>query len=168
MKFAIEQEAFSGPLGVLLELLEKNELEITDVNLAHIADQYLAHLAENDVLSEELADFLLIASRLIYLKTRELMPYLRSAEEDEQIENLEDQLRLYRLFAAAADKIDEAYSIAHQSFARPFVKVKQVQAQQPLFSMAPNVTTAVLRESFGRSKETRTHLRSARNINPNE
>jgi len=88
MSFTVSQEKFSGPLQILLELLDKKELEIKDVALAEIADDYLDYMDRTEVPPEAMADFLVIASRLIYLKSRELMPFLRIEEEDEKIENL--------------------------------------------------------------------------------
>lgn len=146
MAFTVAQETFSGPLGLLLELLDKNELEIKDVALAKITDDYLAYLDANEVPSEELADFLVIASRLIYIKSRALMPYLRIDEEEEKVTSLEDQLRLYRMFADAANRIQDQYSGDRYSFRRPFVKVKR--KEQPSFLPAQNITGVSLRAAF--------------------
>lgn len=147
MVFAVLQETFSGPLGLLLELLDKRELEIKDVNLAKIADDYLAYMDQQDVSSEEMADFLVIASRLIYLKSKELMPYLRIEEEEEAVTSLEDQLRLYRMFMQAAGKIEERYAGPEKIFMRPFTKGKKIE--EPAFIEPKNVTTSALREAFG-------------------
>lgn len=146
MTFAVKQETFSGPLGLLLELLDKNELEIKDVALAKITDDYLAYLDANPVPPEELADFLVIASRLIYIKSRELMPYLRIDEEDEKAASLEDQLRLYRMFVEAADRLQNDYAGPRHSFRRPVVKVRR--SEQPSFLPAENITGLSLREAF--------------------
>ncbi len=146
MEFAVKQEAFSGPLGLLLELLDKRELEITDVALADIADEYLARLESAKVAPEEMADFLLIAARLIYLKSRELMPYLRLDDEEEQVDQLEEQLRLYRLFVEAAERIDAKFSDPQRSFERPFARIRV--DQQPTFAPADNVTVDGLRGAF--------------------
>jgi len=145
MQFAVAQEAFSGPLGLLLELIEKQELEITKVSLAKVAEEYLLHLEAHEVPGDELADFLLVASRLIYLKSRELMPYLRMDDEEDSADKLQDQLRLYREYAAAARELEERYLKARM-FIRPFVKPKQTQ--QPVFAPATNVTAEGMREFY--------------------
>ena len=146
MEFAVEQKAFSGPLGLLLELLDKRELEITDLALSQIADEYLSRLEQSDVAPEEMADFLVIAARLIYLKSRELMPYLRIDEEDEQVGQLEEQLRLYRLFVEAAGRLEERFVDATRSYERPFVRVRQ--EQEVVFVPAELVTPTSLQEAF--------------------
>ncbi|MCH8049118.1 segregation/condensation protein A [Patescibacteria group bacterium] len=146
MVFAVEQEKFSGPLGLLLDLLAKKELEIKDVALAQIADGYLAYLDAHDVPPDEMADFLLVASRLIYIKSRELMPYLRQDEEEEQVESLEDQLQLYRMFADAASRLQELYKGRRNIFDRPYVKVKL--KTQPEFVEPVGVGLGSLGEAF--------------------
>ncbi len=148
MSFVVEQKVFSGPLALLLDLLDSKELEIKDVSLGAIADEYLNYLQVQSVPSDELADFLLIASRLIYIKTRELVPYLRSPEEEEQVENLEEQLRLYRLFSSAADSLQELYRSKQYGHTRPYRKKVNTQVSEPVFSMPPHLTTEDLKKSF--------------------
>lgn len=121
MEFAVSQESFSGPLGLLLELIEKRELDITKVSLASVADDFLQRLAEQKVPPEELADFLLIAARLIYLKSRELMPYLRLEDEEQGADALAEQLRIYREFVAAAERL-EARFMRSNLYARPALR----------------------------------------------
>jgi segregation and condensation protein A len=77
-----------------------------------------------DVPHDELADFLLVASRLIYLKSRELMPYLVVDEEEEK-ESLEDQLRMYRLFVEAAERLEGLYKGEAQGFIQPFIRSRR-------------------------------------------
>ncbi len=145
MAFATKQEVFTGPLGLLLELLDKKELEIKDVALAGIANDFLDYLEEHEVPSDELADFLLVATRLIYLKSRELMPYLET-EAEENIVPLEEQLRLYREFVEAADVLETKFLSAFHLFRRPFKKIEVARTQD--FVAAPNVTPTTLAESF--------------------
>lgn len=139
------QEAFAGPLGLLLELIEKDRLEITQVSLAKVAEEYLQHLEAHEVPANELADFLLVASRLIYLKSRELMPYLRIDDEEAGADKLQDQLRLYQEYAAAARELEERYLKARM-YVRPFVKPKLVE--QPAFMPPANMTLAGLQELY--------------------
>lgn len=146
MSFAVTQEVFVGPLGLLLELIEKEELEITRVSLAKVAEDYLAYLEIHEVPGNELADFLLVASRLIYLKSRELMPYLRLDDEEDQVDKLKDQLRLYQEYAAAARELEARY-LKQRMFTRPFVKIKQIQTE-PAFIPPTNVTIDGLRDIY--------------------
>ncbi len=106
--YKITIPTFSGPLDLLLHLIERNELDITAISLATVADQYLQQidkLKENNV--EDLMDFLVIGARLLVIKSRALLPQLPpelAGENDEEdpAETLARQLRLYRRFKLAA------------------------------------------------------------------
>ncbi len=148
MAFVVESSGFSGPLGLLLELLDKRELQIRDVSLVKIADDYLAYISATDVPTEELADFLLVASRLIYLKSRELLPFLRTSEDDEKVGELEDQLRLYRLFVDAAGRLEERYESAFHAFAATTPRWKKVESTELLFSPGKMISQSALHDSF--------------------
>ncbi len=121
MPFTVQHEEFQGPLGLLLELINERKMEIGEVSLCKVADEFLKFINENDVPTEELADFLIVASRLIYLKSRALMPYLKIDEEDAAAAKLEDQLRLYQEFVAAAAKLEEKWG-SRMMFKRPLIK----------------------------------------------
>jgi segregation and condensation protein A len=142
----IKQEAFCGPLGLLLELLEKHELEIKDVNLAKVTDEYLDRMNRGSVIPEEMADFLVIASRLIYLKSKELLPYLKLDDEEEKVDDLEEQLRIYRLFVNAADNLEAQFLKPIKSYLRPYSKL--VIDQGNGFYPAENITLANLNQAF--------------------
>ena len=105
----IKIEQFEGPLALLVKLIDKAELDITQVSLAMVADQYIAHLKRLVNLDpEEMADFLVIASRLLLIKSKALLPYLLP-EEEEAIEDLEEQLRMYKEFLEATKKVSEKF-----------------------------------------------------------
>ncbi len=143
MDFAVSQEAYSGPLGLLLELIEKRSLDITKVSLAAVADEFLVRINEQKVPPDELADFLLIAARLIYLKSRELMPYLRMDDEEQGADELAEQLRIYREFVAAAERL-EARFMQSNLYTRPVVK----RAFTPAFVAPLGVTAGVLADIY--------------------
>lgn len=145
MAFAVAQGTFEGPLGLLLELIEKAELQITDVSLAKVAEDYLAYIDSHEVPPAEMADFLLVATRLIYLKSRELLPFLQTPDEDASAERLKDQLRIYREYAQAAERLQKLYG-GQLLVPRPFVV--RVRDTTPQFAPASNVTMQALNESF--------------------
>jgi len=116
----IKIEKFEGPLGLLLQLIEKEELDITQISLAKIADQYIEYIRNADNLKpEELADFLVVAAKLLLIKSRALLPFLKG-EEEEEIQEFEDQLRMYKEFLEAAKKIEAIIGKRRFSFAREF------------------------------------------------
>lgn len=105
MHFKLKQ--FEGPLELLLELIEKEELDITELSLAHVADQYLDFIRNNDNIHlDNLAEFLSVASKLILIKSRALLPILEFSEEEEgEIKDLTRQLEEYRKFKEAAIRL---------------------------------------------------------------
>lgn len=98
--YQVKTDQFEGPLDVLLALIEKNELDITRLSLARVADQFVAHMETNTAIPlETLADFLDVAARLLLLKSKALLPVLQfTEEEEEEIADLEERLRVYALF----------------------------------------------------------------------
>lgn len=105
--FVVEQEEFNGPLDLLLHLIQRDELDITSVSLAQVTDGFLSYLDKNEDMPEyELADFLMIASRLLYLKSRAILPAVFMPEEEEEVD-LAAQLRMYKAFVEASKQIEE-------------------------------------------------------------
>jgi segregation and condensation protein A len=110
---AISLPVFEGPLDLLLHLIERDDLDITAVSLVAVADQYLAAIHRDDgVDPQALAEFVAIGAKLIYLKSRALLP--RSAEEAEALledddvgRELVDLLLEYRRFGEVADILQE-------------------------------------------------------------
>jgi segregation and condensation protein A len=103
--YKVNVEHFEGPLDLLLQLVEQNELEITKISLATVAEQFVQYMQSQAVPPEELADFLVVASKLVYLKSQLLLPDFKDQEMEEG-PDLEAQLRQYQMFVAAARQID--------------------------------------------------------------
>ena len=75
--YEIKIEKFEGPLDLLLKLIEREELDITQVALLKVTDQYIENLRKlTEIPAEELADFLVVAARLLYLKSKMLLPLM--------------------------------------------------------------------------------------------
>lgn len=108
MQHHFRLEQFEGPLEVLLTLIEKEKLDITELSLAKIADQYLQFIESSEEISlENLSAFLSVATRLILIKSRALLPVLTFTEEEEQsIEDLETHLRLYQRYRDGAKTLE--------------------------------------------------------------
>ncbi len=105
--YPVRLPIFDGPIELLLHLIERQELDITEVSLMAITDQYLRAIeALQEIEPEALADFLVVAARLLYIKSRGLLPQPEVEEEEEkQSEALLQQLLDYRRFKAAADEL---------------------------------------------------------------
>lgn len=137
-------EQFQGPLDLLLQLIEGQKLDISQVALAQVTDQYLGYLDKlENIAAEELADFLVIATKLLVIKSKLLLPQLADEEED-SAQELEAQLRMYRDYQEAAQLIEKMISEEKFSFSREKIAV----TLQPAFSPPGNVTADLLQEIF--------------------
>lgn len=100
--FKVKQETFEGPLDLLLTLIEQRQFHISDIALSRITDDFLLYLkAFPHFPIAESAQFALIASTLLLIKSKALLPGLcLSPEEEESIEELEHRLKLLKRFRA--------------------------------------------------------------------
>lgn len=113
----VKLEQFEGPLDLLLKLIEEEKLSITEISLATVTEQFFHYLSSLEInRSDELADFLVIATRLVYLKSKQLLPYLNPAE-DEGV-SLADQLKLYKKYADASKLVEERWKLGWHAYGR--------------------------------------------------
>jgi segregation and condensation protein A len=108
--FEVELEVFTGPLALLLHLIESRQLDVVTVPLGEVADAYVVHLAAKPVDPVQLADFVSVAAQLILLKSRRLlpgepMPHGSAAEEEPDEEALRRRLIEYRALRDAAAQL---------------------------------------------------------------
>jgi len=96
-KYAIKTAIFEGPLDLLLDLVEKRKLFVNDVSLTQVTDDFIKYINEHEEFPiEESAEFILIASTLMLVKSRSLLPMLELTDEEEaSIEDLEKRLIVY-------------------------------------------------------------------------
>ncbi|PCI30124.1 hypothetical protein COB52_01825 [Candidatus Kaiserbacteria bacterium] len=96
--FTLELEGFRGPLGLLLDLIEREKLRVNDVSLAKVSDDYIEYIQDrSEIPLSQTSQFIVVASTLLLIKSRSLLPTLElSEEEDEDIRDLEKRLKLYR------------------------------------------------------------------------
>jgi segregation and condensation protein A len=114
--YQVALPVFEGPFDLLLQLIERERLDISSVSLALVTDQFLAYVTEmEEARPDELADFLMVGSRLVLIKSRLLLPRPPSTgdeeEEEDPAEALARQLREYKRFkevAAAMRVIEES------------------------------------------------------------
>lgn len=106
--FNINTEKFSGPLDLLLRLIEEKNLNINDIALSSVTNEYLEYIKSIKANPNELADFLVIASTLILIKSKSILPTLElSSEETEEILDLKERLIVYKIFKDKSFYIDK-------------------------------------------------------------
>jgi len=109
--FSVRTGVFEGPLELLLELIEKRKLLINDISLSQVTDEYMAQVAllEQNPLRET-SQFVLLASTLLLIKSKSLLPIFELTEdEEESIDNLQERLRLYQIYRNAGKILAEVF-----------------------------------------------------------
>lgn len=109
--FTVKTKDFEGPLDLLLQLIEKNKLHISEISLAKVADEYLAYLQRiEEIAKKDMADFILIGSTLMLIKSISLLPTIeRTEEESASIEELERRLKMYQRFKQLGENLKKKY-----------------------------------------------------------
>jgi segregation and condensation protein A len=110
MDFKVELDVFRGPLDLLLYLVRKHELDVTDLPIALVTEQYIAHLVVLEQLDvNDVGDFLEVASTLVELKSQLVLP--RGGEEaevfDDPRQQLVERLLEYKKYKDAASMLDD-------------------------------------------------------------
>ncbi len=109
--FRIKTPVFEGPLDLLLNLIEKRKLFISDISLSSVTDEYISHINQLPEYSlKHRTQFILIASTLLLIKAKSLLPSLELTEEEQgDIQDLERRLKILNLIRKKSVEIRELY-----------------------------------------------------------
>lgn len=156
--YQVKIERFEGPLSLLLDLIEREKLDITEISLAQVTDQYLRIVSNygDHIALSELADFLLLAGKLLLIKSRVLLPQFLSPEE-EAGGDLERQLEIYKIYRQASERLAAVIKGGNFAFFRRESKIPLT----PKFTPPAGLTAARLQKSFVRILE---NLRQSLNV----
>ncbi len=118
----IKLKDFEGPLDLLLHLVSKYQVDIYEVPITEVIEQYLAYIATLQALRLEVAgEYMLMASQLMVIKSRRLLPKVveqAELEDDPELELL-DQLEEYRRFKLLSEKLGEQHEERAHYFSKP-------------------------------------------------
>lgn len=118
--YQLRLPSFEGPLDVLLGLIERERLDISDLSLVAVTDGFLAYVdAMHDPPAALLADFAGIAARLLVLKSRAMLPKPASDDDEQEVDDLARQLREYQRMKNAAASLRASEEQGWRSFGRP-------------------------------------------------
>lgn len=137
--YTVQLPVFEGPLDLLLQLIERDELDITRVALAQVTDQFLAHLKVLESLHlQDLADFLVVAARLILIKSEALLPrpVERAPGEEDPGDELARQLIAYKRYKQIAGTLHEREALGLRTFLR-LAPPPKVEAKLDLSGLTP-------------------------------
>lgn len=109
-KYLIKIENFEGPLDLLCHLIDKNKMNINDVNLSEITDQYIDYINKMEEMNLEVtSEFLIMASTLIYIKSKNLLPKASDEEEEISEEELLRRIIEYKKYKEISKTLKEMY-----------------------------------------------------------
>ena len=137
--YNVKTHIFEGPLDTLLSLIEKRKLFINDISLAQVADDYIAYIKSlQDFPIADSAHFILIASTLVLIKSKSLLPNLTLSEEEQgSIDDLEDRLKQYQKYKALSVHLKERFGIN--------VEYLRLPEKEKIIVFTPDKNTSVTR-----------------------
>jgi segregation and condensation protein A len=168
-RYQVALPDFYGPMDLLLDLIEREELEITRISLAQVTDQFLDYVTTlKEINADNLTDFLVVASKLLVLKSKMLLPKPPPGiieDEEAETDDLVQQLRDYKRFKTLAQELHSIEALGRRNFVRLTSPLKIEPKLQPgegniLTLLAavrqaltikpeqPNVTTVVSRQEI--------------------
>lgn len=141
---SVKTDVFEGPLDLLLDLIEKRKLLINDISIAEVTDEYMAYVAkmEQNPLHET-TQFINLASTLLLIKSRSLLPVLELTEtEEETIEDLQDRLRLYKIYKDAGVTLRALFG-KNRAHYREFIAQSDPIFTPDSYTTIPNLSSAI-------------------------
>src|SRR5688572_32818830 len=120
--YTVNTPVYEGPLDLLLQLIERAELDITAIALATVTDQYLIYIRalQNNARPDEISAFLVIAAKLVQIKSEALLPRppVREVGEEDPGESLARQLRIYKRFKEISNSLEEREKLGLHTYLR--------------------------------------------------
>ncbi len=144
MSFRIKTEVFEGPLDLLLTLVEKRKLFINDISLAKVTDDYIHHIEQFEKLPiGDSAQFILVASTLLLIKSKSLLPSLSLTEEEEEgIHDLETRLKIYKRIKDGSEHVKALFG---KDIIFPQSQTKEIK---PVFSPHESMSLLALAKTI--------------------
>ncbi len=155
LNYRVQTPVYEGPLDLLLNLIERAELDITAVSLASVTDQYLSYInGLEQINADEISAFLVVAAKLLQIKSEALLPRppAREPGEEDIGRALVDQLKLYKRFKEIGGWLLDR----HDRNLRTFLRIAPPPKVEPKLDMS-NLTleklVAAAEEAFRKEKE---------------
>lgn len=144
--YQIKTETYAGPIEKLLELIEARQLDITRVSLSEVTADFLNYVRTlSQIDPRSLADFLVVAARLVLIKSKALLPSLPLSEEDEEdIHDLERRLEIYKQFKKASKNVEKMWGNNNVSFGRELFDFSNIKLFYPTDKLTKQSLTDAL------------------------
>ena len=152
--YTVQIPLYEGPLDLLLQLIEHAELDITAVSLAQVTDQYLMHIRSMTVPPDEISAFLVVAAKLLQIKSEALLPRppVREPGEEDIGESLARQLLIYKRFKEMAIWLEKR----EKNHLRTYLRVApppKVEAKLDLSNISLADLSAAAEAAFAQEKD---------------
>ncbi len=148
--FTYESEHYQGPLDTLLDLIERRKMSVSHLSLAEVCDAYLAYVEKLPELPlSETSQFVLIASTLLLIKSRSLLPTVELSDDEEQsIEELERRLQRLAIIRKASKLLRKEWGRAPLGFARRAPDVRKILGIERVAFLPGEATASTLLTSI--------------------
>ena len=152
-QYAIKIDNFEGPLDLLCHLIDVNKMNIYDINLNSITDQYVKYLNEMEKMNLEIAsEFLVMASTLLYLKSKKLLPKQDDETEEITEEELIRRIIEYKKFKEISKTLKQTYSIYSNRIFKGQEEI-QLPKRQIDYNFEENIIPKIYQELIQRNSE---------------
>jgi segregation and condensation protein A len=153
----LKVDGFSGPLDLLLDLIEREQLDITELSLVQVADQYWQHVeSQQDMEPDALADFILIGSKLLYIKSCALLPSAAPPKEELRLDEgtaaaeLTRMVEEYKRFRDAAEILSDLEEKGQRTYTR-LAPGKDIPLPPGLQGVTVDTLIQAVREALART-----------------
>jgi segregation and condensation protein A len=154
LNYTVHTPVYDGPLDLLLSLIERAELNITEVSLASVTDQYLVYINSlEQVNPDEISAFLVIAAKLLQIKSEALLPRPPAREHGEEDlgRSLVDQLKLYKRFKEIGAWMNERQDKNLRTYLR-IAPPPKVEAKLDLSNITLEKLVSAASEAFAKER----------------
>lgn len=154
----VELPVFEGPLDLLLYLITKNEIDIFDIPISKITSEYLEYIEKMHAFQiEPASEFLLVAARLINIKSQMLLMEKEEAEKDDPRRELVEELLYYQFFKEIGKVLLEKEILYRDVFPRPPLKKKGSEMEEEIANLSIADLFKAMKEAISRSRESTVH-----------
>lgn len=146
--FVVQTDNFEGPLNTLLSMIEKRKLYINDISLAKVTNDYIRYIADHQETVGNKIEFVSIASTLVLAKSKSLLPEETTTEEEDEITELEDRLRAFRIIKEKGNQLATLFQTVHMY---PTQNPQQDNVEESVFRPGQTLTKELLAEKSASS-----------------
>lgn len=134
MDYLVKSGEFEGPVHLLLQFIQDRKMHVSEVSLAAVTEDFLRYMSEHQLSYSDVSSFIVVASTLVLIKARSLLPQMELTEEEEaSIEDLTERVRQYALIQKYAEALAPQYQ-KNVAFERVW------QDRNPVFAPDPQMT----------------------------